>query len=304
MISSVRPGLMKLPWWQWSLISGVPFGGLTTHVNHLFAKAGLRDWAHGPALRLPARPRRGVTEAAVSCHIDTEERMRSLSGLAQPRSFGGTMNSAPPVWSGHPATAPLRRRALVASVLVWLGALAPAPLAAGLLIVVVTRSMSDPLTDALWFASVIAIPLTWPAAAIGAAAWAWRARLDAAYVTADRHRFGADWAAMGWFVPVAGLVIPLVVVTDLVRAIRPAGVGTATVRRWWGAWITGSVVLPACAAASPATPCPDLVLVPAVVLVAVLLAVSAASFTRITLAVAAARDAALRPPTRPWNAPS
>jgi Flp pilus assembly protein TadB len=28
MISSVRPGLMNLTWWQWSLISGVPFGGL------------------------------------------------------------------------------------------------------------------------------------------------------------------------------------------------------------------------------------------------------------------------------------
>jgi hypothetical protein len=82
----------------------------------------------------------------------------------------------------------------------------------------------------------------------------------------------------------------------VVVAVRPAGVGVATVRRWWSAWIAGSVVLPACAVASPATPCPDAILVPAVVLAAVFLAAAAALFTRITLAVAAAQDAALRHP--------
>jgi Flp pilus assembly protein TadB len=29
MIPSMRPVLMKLPWWQWSLITGVPFGVLS-----------------------------------------------------------------------------------------------------------------------------------------------------------------------------------------------------------------------------------------------------------------------------------
>jgi Domain of unknown function (DUF4328) len=200
------------------------------------------------------------------------------------------MSIAPPGRSGHVVTVPLRRRAVVVSVLVWLGALAAVPFAAGLLIVVVTRSTADPLVDALLYASLIAIPVTWFAAAIGAAAWAWRVRINADSVAADRHRFSPDWAAIGWFVPVAGLVISLVVVTDLVRAVRPAGVGVATVRSWWGAWIAGSVVLPACAVASPATPCPDAILVPAVVLVPVLLAVAAAFFTRIALAVAAAQD--------------
>lgn len=28
MISSMRPGLLNAPWWQWSLITGVPFGVL------------------------------------------------------------------------------------------------------------------------------------------------------------------------------------------------------------------------------------------------------------------------------------
>jgi hypothetical protein len=206
------------------------------------------------------------------------------------------MSIAPQVWSGHVVTASLRRRAVVVSVLGWLGAVAAVPLAAALVIVVVTRSMEDPLADALGLASVIAIPVTWFAAAIGAAAWAWRARINADSVAADRHRFSADWAAIGWFVPVAGFVISLLVVTDLVRAVRPAGVGAATVRRWWSAWIAGSVVLPACAVASPATPCPDAILVPAVVLAAVFLAVAAALFTRITLTVAAAQDAAPRHP--------
>jgi hypothetical protein len=200
------------------------------------------------------------------------------------------MSIAPPGRSGHVVTVPLRRRAVVVSVLVWLGAVAAVPVAVGLLIVVVTRSTTDPLADALRDASLIAIPVTWFAAAIGAASWAWRARSNADSVAAARHRFSPDWAAIGWFVPVAGLVISLVVVTDLVRAVRPAGVGVATVRRWWGAWIAGSVVLPACAVASPATPCPDAILVPAVVLVPMLLAVAAAFFTRIALAVAAAQD--------------
>jgi hypothetical protein len=201
------------------------------------------------------------------------------------------------VWSGPLDFASLRRRAVVGSVLVWLAAVAVVPVAAVLVFIVVARIPAEadtPLADALGLASLIAIPVTWLAAAIGVAAWAWKARIDAAFVSADRHRFGASWAAMGWFVPVAGLVIPLIVVTDLVRAVRPAGVGTATVRRWWAAWILGSVVFPACAFASPSTPCPDAILVPAVVLAAVALAVAAASFTKITLAVAAAQDAALR----------
>ena len=209
------------------------------------------------------------------------------------------MNSAPPVWPGRAATTPLRRRAVVACVLVWLAASAAVPLTAGLLIVVATRTTVAPLTDALGYAGVIAIPVTWLAAAIGAAAWAWRARVDAAKV--GRHRFGVPWAAMGWFVPVAGLVIPPVVVTDLVRAVRPAGVGVATVRWWWGAWIAGSVVLPACAAASGMTDCPDLIAVPAIVLATVSLAAAAALFGRIALAVAAATDAALLIPTARWS---
>lgn len=201
------------------------------------------------------------------------------------------MSSAPPS---------LRHRAVVASVLVWLGAVAVVPVVTGLIIVVVTRSVGDPLAEALGVTSVFAIPVIWIAAAFGVAAWAWRARIDAAFVAADRHRFGVPWAAMGWFVPIAGFVIPLLVVTDVVRAVRPAGVGAATVRVWWSAWIAGSVVLPACAVAAAATP--YLAMLPAIVLAAVLLVVAAALFTRIALAVAAARDAAFRRSSAQWVA--
>jgi uncharacterized protein DUF4328 len=214
------------------------------------------------------------------------------------------MSSAPAVWPVRTDTASLRRRAVIASVLVWLGALAALPLPVASLIVAVKRVPTDPLADALLPAGLVGVPVTWFAAALGAAAWAWRARVDAAAVTAERHRFGAPWAAMGWFVPIAGLVIPLLVVTDLVRAVRPAGVGTATVRWWWGAWIAGSVVLPACGAASGMIRHPDLVLVPSVTLATLLLVVAAALFTRIVLAVTAAQNAALRGFAAQWAPPA
>jgi uncharacterized protein DUF4328 len=213
------------------------------------------------------------------------------------------MSVGSPVWPGHVVIVPLRRAAVVGSVLVWLGAVAVVPFVAGMVIVVMTAPATpDRLVMVLVLASLIAVPVTWLAAAIGAAVWAWRARSDAAFVSADRHRFDESWAATGWFIPVAGLAIPLIVVTDLVRAARPAGVGTAMVRRWWTAWIVGSVVLPVCAFASPATPCPDAVLIPAIVLAAVALAVAAALFTRITLAVASVHDAALRRAAAQWSA--
>lgn len=213
------------------------------------------------------------------------------------------MSVGSPVWPGQVVIASLRRTAVVGSVLVWLGAVAVVPFVAGMVIVVMTApAVPDRLVEVLLLVSLIATPVTWLAAAVAAAAWSWRARSDAAFVSADRHRFDESWAATGWFIPVAGLVIPLIVVTDLVRATRPAGVGTASVRRWWTAWIVGSVVLPACAFASPATPCPDAVFIPAIVLAAVALAVAAALFTRITLAIAAAHDAALRRAAAGWRA--
>jgi hypothetical protein len=163
--------------------------------------------------------------------------------------------------------------------------------AIGFVVVVVVRSSSNQLSIDLGVVSVFAIPAGWLAAAIGAAAWLWRARINAAVLSAACHRLSADWAVFGWFLPVAHVVVPLVMIADVVRAGAPAGPSIATVRWWSGSWAAGSVLLPACAAIFVYRPW---IFATLVVLAAAMLVVAAACFTRLTLAVAAAQDAALR----------
>jgi hypothetical protein len=205
------------------------------------------------------------------------------------------------MWRGEVVIGPLRRRAIVVSVLAWLAVVGPVLFVTGMLIVMVTRDSANSLSLVLGVTSVFVSAVTWLSAAIGATAWLWRARINAGVMSAARHRLSVQWAAMGWFVPVAGPVVALIMVTDVVRAVLPAGPSITLVRWWWSAWIAGSVLLPACAAVSVYR---LKVFVALVVLAVVLLAVAAWCFTRITLAVAAAQDAELRQRRPPWRSSS
>lgn len=80
--------------------------------------------------------------------------------------------------------------------------------------------------------------------------WFWAARNNAEAYSPNRGTLRVGWSIAGWFVPVAGLVLPCIVARDIYRGTmpgrhRPAGGGHIT-GLWWAAyvsfWITGLVV--------------------------------------------------------------
>jgi Flp pilus assembly protein TadB len=95
MISSMRPGLLNVPWWQWSLITGVPFGVL------MFLFLGSRypgDWiigvgvgvgfgaAMGPIIAGQARRLRPVIESMSAEEYDQVRRAAARGPVpAEPR---------------------------------------------------------------------------------------------------------------------------------------------------------------------------------------------------------------------------
>jgi hypothetical protein len=82
--------------------------------------------------------------------------------------------------------------------------------------------------------------------------WLWRARANAALQSTTPQRLPAGWVIAGWLVPIASLGVPMVVVSDVVRASTGGSTGATAVpvedrlRRivpiWWttwlGAWVT------------------------------------------------------------------
>ncbi|MFG1797645.1 DUF4328 domain-containing protein [Nocardia sp. NPDC049149] len=76
-------------------------------------------------------------------------------------------------------------------------------------------------------------------------AWLWRARLTAERMAPGGHLLKRGWTIGGWFVPLANLILPALVVGDVHRASRtPAHAGGATasysllVAGWWLSWLT------------------------------------------------------------------
>ncbi|SDD44693.1 DUF4328 domain-containing protein [Actinokineospora iranica] len=75
-------------------------------------------------------------------------------------------------------------------------------------------------------------------------AWLWRARVNAARICLAPQRLRIRWAVGAWFVPVANLWWPQMVLGDVWRASRPnapADLATAPAGRlvglWWGAFV-------------------------------------------------------------------
>ena len=77
--------------------------------------------------------------------------------------------------------------------------------------------------------------------------WMWRAAKNNEKLGRDHPRLGPSWAIAGWFIPLANLVIPVLVMQDLWRgstARIPRGDmrwriadRSALVGWWWAAWI-------------------------------------------------------------------
>ncbi|AXX27486.1 DUF4328 domain-containing protein [Actinosynnema pretiosum subsp. pretiosum] len=69
--------------------------------------------------------------------------------------------------------------------------------------------------------------------------WAYRARLA---TNAAFHRHSPGMAAGCWFIPVAGLYVPLRVVADLLRVRRRSAGWTAVVLVWWWTWLATALL--------------------------------------------------------------
>jgi hypothetical protein len=78
--------------------------------------------------------------------------------------------------------------------------------------------------------------------------WQWRAAKDAAVLGRAWPRFGPGWSIGGWFIPLANLVIPVLIVQDLWRATSPFSEPgshwrqqprSALVSCWWTLLIAG-----------------------------------------------------------------
>lgn len=68
--------------------------------------------------------------------------------------------------------------------------------------------------------------------------WLSRARANAEILAPAGHRLARSWVIGGWFVPLANLVLPALVVTDIHSAGRPEARSAAwLVASWWCAWI-------------------------------------------------------------------
>jgi hypothetical protein len=75
-------------------------------------------------------------------------------------------------------------------------------------------------------------------------AWLTRARANADALHPAPHRLAAGWAIGGWFVPIGNMLLPVVVVTDVIKASNPMRRSIPQVRLWWAGWIGGSLATP------------------------------------------------------------
>jgi Domain of unknown function (DUF4328)/Protein of unknown function (DUF2510) len=81
--------------------------------------------------------------------------------------------------------------------------------------------------------------------------WLWRAAKNAQFLGRTSARFGPGWSIGGWFIPLANLVIPVLIVQDLWRATTPGTPpgsswrgerGSALVGWWWALLILGGAL--------------------------------------------------------------
>lgn len=151
--------------------------------------------------------------------------------------------STPVAGSGYSR---LRGLATAASVLVWLVAVL-GPVAVFLSSFTFgwnATAATAQVGMVLMGGGLIATYLGCTVAGVFVIAWLWRARANAAAISAAPHRLSAGWAIAGWFVPIANLWVPMIVVSDVVCATAPqdARLGTL-VRLWWSGWIGAWVAL-------------------------------------------------------------
>jgi len=154
----------------------------------------------------------------------------------------------------HPSTVPttgsartttLRGLAGTASVLVWVAVLGPLSMSASSLSFGWSqRTAPARIGMALMGGGLVFNLLSFLVAGVVVLVWLSRARANADALYPAPHRLAAGWAVGGWFVPIGNLVIPMIVVTDVVKASNPAGRSIPECGLWWTGWIGGNLALP------------------------------------------------------------
>jgi heme/copper-type cytochrome/quinol oxidase subunit 2 len=78
--------------------------------------------------------------------------------------------------------------------------------------------------------------------------WLYRLRTDAEVFDPDRNHLSRGWAIGGWFVPIANLVLPFLVMRDVIRSVRAYPDGSTREAAllpltcvWWGLWVVGAI---------------------------------------------------------------
>ncbi|WP_459545840.1 DUF4328 domain-containing protein [Nocardia sp. X0981] len=137
---------------------------------------------------------------------------------------------------------PLRGRALTATTAVFLAVLGPLTMAAATFTFGATqKSAEGRIGQALLGSGVLFMLLAWPVVGISVVWWLVRARTNAGLLAPTGHRLPSWWAIVGWLIPVVNWVVPVIVVSDVVRASNPAGQNLRVVFVWWFSWLVAPV---------------------------------------------------------------
>jgi Domain of unknown function (DUF4328) len=153
----------------------------------------------------------------------------------------------------HPGTGQRRLRglAVAACVLVWLAA-APGPIA--VFMSSFTFGWNARTDEAragmmLLGGGLLTLFLGCAVAGVVVITWLWRARVAAAAGGGVPLQWSEGWVIGGWFVPLGNLVIPMLVVSDVVRVITGGSAAPRSARLarivplWWMGWIGGWMAL-------------------------------------------------------------
>jgi hypothetical protein len=147
--------------------------------------------------------------------------------------------------TGSAPTTKLGGLANTASVLVWVAVLGPVSMSASSLTFGWSQHTAPGrIGMVLMGGGLVFNVLGFLAAGIAVLVWLSRARANADALYPAPHRLAAGWAVGGWFVPFGNLVMPMIVVTDVVKASNPAGRSIPECGLWWTGWIGGNLALP------------------------------------------------------------
>ncbi|MEV0247611.1 DUF4328 domain-containing protein [Nocardia sp. NPDC050712] len=158
-----------------------------------------------------------------------------------------------------PTTArPLRTRAILAATAGYLALIGPIIMVTAIMIAINSDAGRDsPEADrvvTMLAAGAVVIVLSWPLLLIPVILWTVRARSNAEALYPATHRLSRGWAIAGWFIPIANLILPLVVIADIARA---TGSVPRTVWTWWFGWLAATIVFWGAIVAAGRTEWPD-----------------------------------------------